>query len=286
MKNKVLMTLVLWLALILAFSSCSSGSADGVADSITIFADGQENQVVFVSQKEMKAWKKPLKNFLSDIDMENEPSLYAMALLDVNCDGIPEVLKVFSGGSAGNVGFVIFDLYSGDEMDYFQGGWYGNSKEGDWMTYLNAGERTLSVIGQYNQRYGAPESTQFTVRLSLPSEPDADGKFICDQTIATVTEYIRQVSGGTDQNGYPVTDFIKAVAYIFRGEEVQEDDFNDRMHALWQDNVRVPGTEPIIVRWSACPGDTQAERAAQMAEALLTTGQRFVKEVRYPGSQS
>ena len=286
MKNKVLLSLVLLLALMLTVSSCSSGSADGATDSITIFAGGQENQVVFVSQKEMKAWKKPLKNFLSGMDMENELGLYAMALLDVNCDGVPEVLKVFSGGSAGNVGFEIYDLYSGDEIDYFQGGWYGSSHEGDWMTYLNAGDRTLSVIGQYNQRYGAPESTQFTVQLSIPSEPDENGKINCEETIATVTEYIRQVSGGTDQNGYPVTDFIKTVAYIFRGEEIQQDDFNDRMNALWQDNVRIPGTEPIIVRWSACPGDTQSERAAQMAEALLATGQRFVKEVRYPGNPS
>jgi hypothetical protein len=75
----------------------------------------------FLTEEEQQTWKPYLLNTLANIEIGDSEKYiigsFAVGLMDINFDNVPEVFAASAGGSMGNVCIDIYDLYTGEEID-------------------------------------------------------------------------------------------------------------------------------------------------------------------------
>ena len=106
-----------------------------------------------LTEKEQQTWKPYLLNTLANIDIGDSEKYsigsFAVGLMDINFDNVPEVFAANAGGSMGNVGIDIYDLYTGEEIDHYNAAHW---KDGDNI-YLcvvdKNGEMSILTEGSY-----------------------------------------------------------------------------------------------------------------------------------------
>lgn len=132
--------------------------------------------IEFVTEKEMQKWRNPLLSLISDFKTTGTFDShifdgYALALFDVNVDGVPELLECEAGGSAGNVTFYAYDLFTGDLFAEFNGGIFSGDHNGSWCIYYDVEDNSYVPIGNYITRCGGFEEYSRTIStLAMSNE--------------------------------------------------------------------------------------------------------------------
>lgn len=235
-----------------------------------------EKSVEFVSDKTKESWRKPLEKFLAklipwgwdfgeDIDRVNTYNCsYAIALMDINLDGTPELILATPGGSACNIDYAAFDLYT-EEMLLFFGGGYDEV----WENVYDIENDTIKVIGKFGMQMGADYQMQFITQIAYDTE-----KQQYEQFERFYFSYYT-VNPMDPENWYIGTD------YRMNNETVAVSDYVSAYNDYVNSHVHIVNTVMKLIDWDevATEEDSVEQRSKAMAEALLSSGQEFIKPV-------
>ena len=318
MRQTNLWALLLLIGVIFTFVGCQNGNREAAPDSVesrdisesesetreesepkeTVIYRLQNERVTYLSNEKKEAWREPLIAILSkmhpggyyeevdpeaeDPDMRYEyiPGGYAIALMDFNADGVPEVVEAYSGGSAGNTYYEIFDLYSGEPIGSLNGGGVD-----EWCVYYHTSYGSYETVGQYEWRIGWAGRTRFITKATVGERLDGDGKAILEREYLCVEYSIdmmeveltpEQIEAGVHasyEEIYPATE------YFVNGDRSYFDEYYTEYDAFVKSCIRLPETAMTRFTWDSVSDEEEAQsiRALKMAEALLTSNQMFIE---------
>ena len=209
----------------------------------------KENQYLFIDGKENEVWKNCLEYFISNRalkQIEEGVGSYAVGLMDVTLDGVPEIFLAYLGGSMGNRPFQIYDLRSAQKLGYYDGSVGGGiypvkSSDGEviWLSEgcfrdpdLGIVDFLVRILPEFGERYLAADA------LFHKAENRKDGK----------------------EAFYSVGNENKTLSKAEYYEEYGK--FRDS-------HRRIPFAEMKLVEWNSIEAESKQEIASEMAEALL-----------------
>ncbi len=253
----------LLLSLTLLFS-CSCSHAEGEE------LLGGYHGLTFVSEEEMQSWREPIARFCREHDPANygedawitDTLGFSLSLLDMDLDGVPEILVNHGGGSSGNVLYQVYDLYTGEYLSSLGGG-----IDCDLCVYYDTETGALRHIQQYPIRFGW-ESTTYRVSAVALSHED------CESSLFTVKSTLIDPFS---------EDWYTRLDYRVNDEVVSGEDFYSSYQSFFRTNVRIPETAHRCVYWWDLEGyDSRLsteELIPLMTDALLGSGQRFIASI-------
>ena len=242
--------------------------------------------ISFVSDREIRKLRKPLSKLLSNMEFfvtdgddilgfeapdpssPSIPNCYRCGLFDVTGDGLPELLVHPFGyhGSSGTATYFVYDIPSGRELGSIEG---GNAES--WCVFYDTSDDSLFAVGSYWLR-GGWESRRRCISLL---EYDEDSGKCYERPYFCTMHAIDKEWFGEDSwdEVYPIT------KYDLYGKEVSLDEYYDEYDRFATECIRIKETELVMIDWDdVCSDeDGNATRGKKMAEALLTSGQRFAK---------
>ena len=239
--------------------------------------------VEFISDEERESWREPLIALLSKLqrygyygDPEVDDGFVfgsdGVGLIDINCDGIPEVAEWYRGGSMMNTEYVLYDLLTGEQLMEFTGGIYGSYDHGYYATAFDRTEGIYRTVGKGIHRCGWSSGWTF-VDLFLPDE---GGRYICESVLGITADVMEIVTGvATDGSltNLPVTE----VVFSIRGAKTDHESYFYALSLFDERMLMIPETAMIPLRWRDFEAETQETCAVLVAEALLSSTQEFVK---------
>lgn len=259
MKKIIAFTFLI--ALLLSLCSCSSGGADVRIGGMDIY---------FIPEEEVGKWEENIASLLAntriavtsddvygeilgyDAPDPTRPSVelgYDYGLLDIDLDGVPELLVNLGGGSAGNAFYEVYDIMTGENKGTLDGGY-----DGDICVYVDAKNGGFALVGEYVWRMGWDTRMHFT------------------NIIATRGDIQNAVSLYA---GYTLTidEEIVGSHFTVDGAEVGFERYKNARAHFEKSNIRISETALVLIpredEWSE-------ESAAAIAHALVTSAQRFV----------
>ena len=244
---------------------------------------GGEN-IYFANETETEKWRAPLEKLLSNtvgLQFEDEitaeplpndppypdrPSIekgYGCALFDLTCDGTPELLVDLGGGSSGNAPYIVYDIYTGESLGELDSG-----SGGSICCYYSGEKGGIKTVNKYSLRMGWSGKLFFTSFI----EP-MEGGFA--EKMYLESEYEMEMKNIGENE---VTLVCKSMVCKVWGEEAEAENYLFERESFDENYVRIPETEVRCVSWYdvASDGDTPEDQGRKMADALLSTGQRFI----------
>ena len=80
---------------------------------------------------------------------------YAVALFDLNYDGVPEIIEVEASGSSGGVNYIAYDMSDGNVVATFGGGVFHSEHSDVWCVYLDTDTDCFRTIENSTTRGGS-----------------------------------------------------------------------------------------------------------------------------------
>ena len=263
-------------ALVLASSACNGEKRE--------CARIAGKEIYFASEAETEKWRAPLGKLLSNtvgLQFEDEisgaplpndppypdrPSIekgYGCALFDLTCDGTPELLVNLGGGSSGNLPYIVYDIYTGESLGELDSGSAGS------ICCYYAGEKSgIKTVNKYSLRMGwdvklfftsfiEPMEGGFTEKTYLESEYEMEMKSIGENEVTLV---------------------CKSMTCKVWGEEAKAENYLFERECFDENYVCIPETALECISWYDIEEDgySHEELGAKMAEALLSSGQKFI----------
>lgn len=282
-KEISLKALILSLAtvLILSLSACSAPT-DGTEPPDNTEYRIEYIDLDFVTDADKEAWRQPLIALLSklhvgfytvelDPDAEAPEDRYEMrvggsyiALMDLNSDGIPEVLEGYSGRVPY---YVAYDLMSGETI--------GDLSASGWCCYFNTDS---GVFEAYSTSFSQMGVSASSVQL-LKAEYSADasiGDTVKDLTLFSFSEIMDQNVTITLDDGRQISGY--STVYEVNGNKSDMFGYYSAMTEFLTTHVLIPGTRISPIVWDDVSSDEEAQeiRAKKMADALLSSDQKFI----------
>ena len=246
----------------------------------------------FLAEEELEALREPLERLLSnenctiyadtprgeiigyrphDPDMPSIPEGYRCGLYDATGDGIPELLVHPNGyyGSSGTATYFVYDIVTGEEIGSMDG---GNSES--WCVYYVTESDELVSVGSYWRRGGWSDRYRVMTLLRYDSE-EKD----CYEELYLYAHL--GIGHAVPDEGAPVEEWGEEypyASYSVRGKDVYLDEYYAELDWFTSHCVRLPETELCLIDWDeVCEDeDDRFIRAQKMAEALLSSHQKFV----------
>ncbi len=281
MKKNILLCF-LTVALCLSLLSCAASKQWRVGDT----------SVSFLSERELKKLEKPLVKLLA-----NERALYgtrgeiegyraadpaspsiskghSAGLFDITGDGTPELL-IFpygGGGSSGLEYYEIYDVLSGEQL----GDVTGNG--GSWCHWLDREGERLIPLAEIWSRCGWSGRGQAYATLRY----DAEGDQWESEELMSVSYLIDMERKETNGEIEVLGEIYPSTSYYLNGEKTSLDQFHRARLQLFEPLVCLPETRLTMLWWSDVCSEEEdaATRAEKMAEALLSSGQKFPRPIK------
>ena len=208
-----------------------------------------------LSEKEQQTWKPYLLNTLANIEIEDGenyiPGSFAVGLMDINFDNVPEVFAASAGGSMGNVCIDIYDLYTGEEVDHYSAAHW---KDGDNI-YLcvvdKNGEKSILTEGSYRD----PE-LGWVKLFSLLSYESSTGVSFTSLFAESVAQEV----------GY----------YECNGITVSKEEYDAQFEQFLKEYQAINPTQIQLIKWEQFDAESREELNEKMADALIGSTQEFV----------
>lgn len=256
----------------------------------------------FISDEEKESWRPALVSLLNNKKTEiyqkggdlvgysylypDRPCIengYYISLFDINVDGTPELLVNVGGGSAGNALYIVYDIMTGERIGTLDGGYYNS-----WCIYLNQNSGNYEAIGQFEWRCGWTGKDRFVNKATLTSTvDDSDGCYlheVCWMHAYYAIDSIKTplAEQETDQDGYYLAsweEIYTGVHFDLYGDRATIEDYFDAQDEFEQSYVRIAETGIRLIDWDDVTSkeDDVATKAEKMADALLSSDQKFLK---------
>ena len=205
---------------------------------------------------------------------------YQLALFDINTDGTPELLVNAGGGSVGNAFYYVYDIMSGEEIGTLNGG-----HSDSWCIYFNRSTGKFESIGQFEWRNGWMGKIRLVNKAIITDAMGRSGDYLHETNLmcayymigAVETELTDEETGLGYQNDW---------SEVYNGVRfwVNEDSATIEAYFKAQDNftenyIRIAETGIQLIDWHDVVNDDDsvAVKAEKMADALVSSGQKFVK---------
>lgn len=279
MKRNVIKPVVALLlaALSLLLPACASGARE-----YTVI---NGSKIEFASEAETEKWRAPLEKLLSNTvgmefydDVKGEfvreepphperPSIergYGCALYDLNFDGTPELLVNIGGGSAGNIPYEVYDIYTGENVGRLE-----SSPDDCVCSYYSVAEGEVTVVNQSYWRNGWSAKTFFTSFI----KPDGKGGF---EEKNYLRSYYEMQLENVEEDKFSI--ICTGMYCSIWGKTVEPEVYLGECEDFEKNYVRISETGLKYVAWYEVKeeGDTPDERGEKMAAALLSSGQKFI----------
>ena len=259
----------------------------------------KSSEVELYPEEDRASWREPLIKLLANAcvpvreengDGEdylppdpNSPSIghgYSVGLFDFDFDGVPEVVVDHGGGSAGNASYGVYDLMTGEELCHLDGG--HNQIFG---VYFNRDTGEYEVILRYQWRNGWMGRSTFITRVEHGEAADFSGKALKQTNLIVASYHINALTTEpteeqTDQGiSGDWIEYCSGVSFYVNGKETTVDEYLNECARRDTYCMLIPETCMQEVSWSdvTADGDDATTRATKMADALLSSGQRYVK---------
>jgi hypothetical protein len=260
--KRVLIKITALVTVLLLFAGvCSCSPKSGADDYCRI----NGVNIYFANAQTTEKWRASLCTLLSNVrsryDKNGEGGVVPavndglrFGLLDVNLDGVPELLSDLGGGSAGNAYYEVYDIFTGELIDTVNGGF-----DEEWCVYYNTRKGRLALVGAYAWRLGWDVREYFTDIMEYGEDGERCGRLLYSSYTFDMDGECTRVVCKTD------------------GEACGAEAFAQRMAAFEKAYVRIPETGLKLFSWDdVCEKDDNVlTRAEKMAEALIRSGQKF-----------
>lgn len=277
MKKYVKLICVFLVALeCLLIVGCAKGEAEVDAIEREFCRINGEN-LYFVSSEEIEDLREPLVSLLANrseivyrdegefdemIPDPSKPSIthcYACGLFDVTADGIPELLIHPFGfeGSSGAVDYYVYDIKSGEKITSISGGY------GSICLYFDTERNMLAMVENSGTQGGFYSQYADLIVRTFDSEK---GRYATDFYLYAHYEI-----------DLP-SRYQNTVEYEVNGSPASWHDYYDLYDKFYVNYVRIPETEFNLIYWGdvSSSEDSLEVSAQKMAEALLSSGQKFI----------
>lgn len=265
MFRRFTFALLIVLCCSLLLASCSKGD-DSTND------NNKSNHLQFSGAN--IAWKEDLTATLTKLKAEgvfDEHFMdgYAVALFDVNFDGVAEIIEAEADGSSGGVNYLAYDLKSGDKLCEFTGGVFHSEHSDAWCVYYNVEDSTFHAIENSTTRGGSANLSRHISELVY----DADTSQYIGKSLFYIS-YAIEEDINDEGNLYEKE---VAIEHYCCGENVSVSEYNYQYDLFVASYVRLPETGMKLIRWVDVQDDEdEIQTIANMVDALLNSNQEFV----------
>ena len=216
-----------------------------------------EAQYSFITQSEKNTWRSKIISALdkAEVPFEDSGMIYSFGagLMDINFDGVPEVLAAYPGGSMGNVFVEIYDLADGEEICSYN------------ATHRDEGNNIYLCFADKKGEYVI--LTEGSWRI-----PDIG--------------YVKQI-GILPENMEPQQYIIPRILFAESvDEEIGHYEYNEKKvsryayDALYEqflvDYKKIESTQLKLIKWNSLSADSRDGLIEQMADALINSPQEFL----------
>lgn len=227
----------------------------------------------FATEKQKNVWKEPVKELVAELKKQEVPGSFSMnafayVLFDLNLDGVPELVQVKPGGSAGNVFYEGYNIYTGLCVATFNGGNFNGNQEKSWCVYYNRDTEELQNICVCITRGGADSRFKTISRIVFNDE-----KNIYDDETMFYNSYFLDVEIVDDK----LVEKEVNVKFKLGDEEVDLDEYNQQYDYFLENYIRVYESAMEFVYVEDLEKvRTDEEFAEMVTEELFSTSQKFV----------
>lgn len=283
----------------------NTSAADGDGERVEVetridyIYEVKNSEVQLYPEEDRASWREPLIKLLSnacvpvreeggdgedylppDPDAPSVAHGYSVGLFDFNFDGVPEVVVDQGGGSAGNAFYSVYDLMTGNELCNLDGGY--NQIFG---VYFNRDTGEYEIILRYQWRSGWMGRTTFITRVEHGASADFSGQAMKQINLLVANYQIdalftEPTEEETEQGvSGDWIEYCSGVSFYVNGKEASVDDYLNECAHRDTYCMLIPETCMQEFSWRdvTADGDDATTRATKMADALLSSGQRYVK---------
>ena len=254
--------------------------------------------VNFVSDDKKLEWKTALVNLLNNRKMPvyddggclldyyylypDRPCIKdssELALFDINTDGTPELLVNLGGGSSGNAYYYVYDILSGEEIGTLNGG-----HNASWCTYFNQSTGSFESICNYDLRSGWMGKIRIVNKATLGATRSDNKPYLHETNLmyAYYTIDAVEVDLTPEDIEYGVDsafdEIYTNVDFYVNSEKSSISKYFEAQDNFIENYVRISETAIQLIYWSDVTNsdDDAATRAEKMAQALISSSQKFV----------
>lgn len=196
---------------------------------------------------------------------------YAVALFDLNYDGVPEIIEVEASGSSGGVNYIAYDMSDGNVVVTFGGGVFHSEHSDAWCVYLDTETGSYKTIENSTTRGGSTVLRRHISELAF------------EEDLTTYTEkslfYVKYDIEEDVVDGELVESKVSANHY-YCDENVSVSEYNYQYDLFVASHIRIPETGMKLIRWVDVEDKNDPDTSVNnMVEALLSSGQKFVNVI-------
>lgn len=270
---KKIFVALLCVFLLCNFVSCNQSNLTETTSSVTDSTSQETvqsqpestNPVIFhsdancyvLTEKEQQTWKPYLLSTLANIGIKDSehyiPGSYAIGLMDINFDNVPEVLAAHDGGSMGNVWIEIYDLQTGNQLCFYDAAHWMDSDNIYLCVADKNGEKVILSEGSIR----TPEFGWIKHFGVLLRELDVDW---CIGETILFAESVAQEVGYYEHNRIPVS----------------KEEYDAKFQQFLKEYQTISQTQIQLIKWEQFDASSREELNEKMADALIGSTQEFV----------
>jgi hypothetical protein len=209
----------------------------------------------FLTEEEQQTWKPYLLNTLANIEIGDSEKYiigsFAVGLMDINFDNVPEVFAASAGGSMGNVVIDIYDLCTGKEIDHYNAAHWEDGDNIYLCVVDKNGEMSILTEGSYRD----PE-LGWVKLFSLLSYESSIGVSFTSLFAESVAQEV----------GY----------YMHNRNPVSKEEYDAKFQQFLKEYQTISQTQIQLIEWEQFDAENREELNEKMADALIGSTQEFV----------
>lgn len=216
-----------------------------------------EAKYSFITQSEKNTWRSKIVAALdkAEVPFEDSGMIYSFGagLMDINFDGVPEVLAAYPGGSMGNVFVEIYDLADGEKICS-----YNATHWDEWNNiYLCIADKKGEYVVLTEGSWRIPD-LGFVKQIGILPENMEPQQYIIPRIL--FAESVDEEIGHYEYNGKKVSKYAYDALY----------------EQFLVDYKKIESTQLKLIKWNSLSADSRDGLIEQMADALINSPQEFL----------